>query len=673
MDDKVLEAATSFAQRCGVSRAAFATMIQGSTSERQLAQLTQHEVIIKTLKLHRAVALGGAAGAPELPRISALDAWTLDEALTRRHKCRCDACDGVGSGQCQACEGSERMKCPECRGGGRVPGQRGMKNCPTCRARGDVKCKQCKKGVATCKGCEGLGCVEAWVEVVTGRRVEGHVEPTSRSLEGFEAELETWSKIEDTGWVDVSDPAVPAARVKKLGSGERILRGRAARFERFVDHVQYALPTGSGVVCVMRSTGEVLGESESWPLEARRRRIWRGMAGVLASALAVVIWAATRGAWYQEHSSSWWFAALALVGSVMAWPALRGLTLPSAARGVAGTWAPAAGCVTAFMCVPLLALLGPTPTLDHASAALSGGDLAAARQEASALTQTGQEGRARALLGEVQRVEDERHDGALLERAREARGALATLDVYEDKTWRSPARRETVGVMLRVRVQDDMSRSEQTKNISELMLVSRRLEAFDAKLAGEVEGLYYALHFDQCHEAFDADCMVEGMTQASARHVPALRYERMKVKLREHVSSRFAADMKAALEVAQLDDRYKACVAFKRRHDACVKLLGEDVSGVKIASLDARMSKDAKTIDARDAALERKRVAEEAREERKRVAARAREERARRAEEAREERVRRAEERRDSWGGKSCNKGCPCGNTCISCKKVCHK
>lgn len=417
---RAIEAASTVAPRYFLTRGSFVDSVvdvdvRTETYDRLLTLVERRRLIVdfapakgarrKTGELH------------DLPDPARHDPFAADPkhiAEQTRVPCLCPHCDGSGHTKCRKCLGTGHVDCRFCRGTGRVD----EKVCPTCQGAAVAPCPSCTSGRVRCATCEGGGRVFAWlrleVQILERVTVEGDpggiaAHANVRLPSDFEGGPGKWKNdlYFDSGLVPDIDGLDESLLPELDARTERVKSMRFQGFSSGVHAVRYATPLGSGAIEVAGNPPVVLPSSQKGPLRLRRNLLLALFASGVVLSVMVAYGRMSLHPWMREHGGASVLFALSLVGSLAGTVALGALLVAPKARRLVRILAPAlvavlfGGAAGAYSKVR-------RPSVDHAKALASGGDLRGAREELAAVIALGLDPAAKAADDELHRRELDR-------------------------------------------------------------------------------------------------------------------------------------------------------------------------------------------------------------------------------------------------------------------------
>lgn len=608
--------------------------------------------------------------------------WTVEISQPTTRTGACSKCRG-GRAVCPDCGASERVRCHECGGAGEVPGKRKLKKkCPSCRGKGDRKCHGCKKGTVECPDCLGSGRGPAQIELVTRREGRVQVEaegdprawhPPLREVADFDraaGQRESLTSVEllaDTGWQIDAPPWRGSDRLAlQLGANERVLGVRVQQLRARVLTTTLRTRWRTSELSFVGRPPQLV-KPDLGPLRQRAQ-----LAGVGAGVVALLgLWLTSqyrgRSPWFIEYGPWPSLALLALLAGSLIGLLILGLSLPERARW---RWlAPVVG-----LAVVLVAGAGlwwsAAPSLVVAEQAFDQGDLERAEFELDAMVALERGSPELATLRD--QIANERGVRADDERLRQLSAAtsLEGAGVVLREAWFDPARREPKLDEHLAGARAALEAGWGSHDARGLVAVMVAVEGLDAELADEANALARLVGIRAAIEAGDLQLAVERFAD-----VPRLDAV---VERREVVE----AELRAALELAareqhtlgfdkqlELRERVEALDRFVALEGWYRALTGAALEGLELERARAQREKLTEQIAVEEARAERA--------EARRIA----------AEQRRAKKAARSSSRSSSSGGggsgsgsgsggyccKTCSNSKPCGDSCISRSKTCHK
>lgn len=643
-----------------------------------------------------------------------VDPWRVDEQQLARDSWvveTCVACDGAKKIDCPTCDGVSRVRCTECGGDGRVMSSSRkstrMVNCRRCQGSGQMKCAACRNGRVPCPPCEAKGKVERWIEIETTHLSHVGVWPSGLHVEAHPAlgvdseDADRWPGAElverlESGDLLADGVGGSTIAVLKWASARVVVEPRLdVRLDRAkyqgvrcytapVTRVAYRFSGRDGFLQVFGREAAPTTNFDATPFASYRK--WLTVAAVAAA--SVVLFGSLlylgRDPFYRATIAQF-FLALFVLGSgallhVASWR--RRVGCANAKRGLVG----AAGVGLSTLGVIATSLLVGLvhPSLGDATSAIDAGNLALARRHLEALDRTGVGDTEDAWVAYyLSTVDDVGSDEELLE-------ALPGPDVdVGDRPEISTLRREA---QLRrfdaaVGTHDFGSASQHLAELREehggdgdevdARLKSQLMSTASALLrdgdALEAERAL-AVAWNDFEDDVDYEALGERVLLVQASTAPTVDHKVLML--------RRAHDLGASAEPRQeLGSLYRAeksridaaaaHVDEKRDRLGTLGTLNTAYNHLRVLFPEHRreIEESLRPIaDERGRLLAKKRAQEEgesAAAERKRQAALRKEERRRRKEPASRPVMRTC--------CKYCSKGIPCGDTCISATKTCHK
>ena len=600
----------------------------------------------------------------------------------------CRHCGGDGTVECGSCGGSARVTCAGCEGVGKkmgltANGARRLLNCKTCKGKATIACQSCRKGQVDCSTCLRSGRVESWLELDGGPR-DGdiQVEPDGDVTRAF-----VWGK----DGVTVQTEAITRdARVLCEVTRDRLLAlddlPADVPFEwrsKYWQPIQAQLQAGERVISQtftllevpsVEVTYSIGGDDQSIELEGlrmlappvsadhlfkRRATALNRLAYALGAVpLAVAAVYLIRGEYFWTHVTGGVLLgttiAAAFVYAVF-WHSSLGR---GAREWVVGALAPVAAAIA-------LAIIAE-PSEAAARRYIEAGQMDLAKAELKALGEPTSATLA-PLWAEVHLKETlaTRSCAAATEQADRISPTApqrAVAQAHADQLALTAADTAIRSNDLRVAREALRCASEGTRAGPVGRAISSRIELAAARLCLRSREWPCAFAKAKLGEEF-----------GDSRDAQLVRNEAL-------IAIRGEVDL--AIGSAKDEKQLARRVSLRRTAiDLWTRYLvaGSD-EPAELVSLRAIAAKEESALAKQEEKLRKRREAEE---KRKRELA-AREERRRAAEEQRrlavEERERkrieaaeRTQERREHSCCKYCTRGCPCGDSCISCSRTCHK
>lgn len=583
---------------------------------------------------------GTAPPAPP-PDPNSVDPWTADSAalaVASRRACECPTCDATGTIACALCGGTTRKPCPECLGAGRVPGARAgrTKKCPTCRARGDRAC-DCGTGRVPCDSCDGTARVVAWMEI----------EETSRQIVSVSSAPElgevTFDPAHPNGLVvrgtfvptgaaePVFEPNAPPPAGLELH--ERVMSAHRAEHELVSATLNIrAWFTKGWIHCA--GTELRVAKSDWSPVEVRRTALqWFGAIAVVGPMLAAIAHLA-RGDWFRGYAPPFALVGAAAVAGAALFGASRTFTLPRRTWRAISLVPLAALGMMAVAAMPLAWHLS-RPGVADARDALAAGDARRAAAAANALLNGPFDDDATAVL-------DELHARRVLAAATAAQRCTAAAGHWfaadakaaATRSVEEKAREETAAA---AGVHDQAALLRLADSVRECSSNASHEAAIEAAIVG----------IERALERADVDAL--------GREVPAEPFASCDSPRCEGLRTLACKVSQAKLVVAVGSARGTA--------EERVPLLRAAATLARTTEVLCGKAPTPTETELRAQADRLERRALEAKNEEVRAA------------EARAARARAIPDppRSNYSGGKTCTKGCPCGNTCIACNKRCRQ
>lgn len=224
--NKAIEAASTWARRFSVRPWRLRELVTGvestgATYARAITRWTTKAPVWRQRPHQGRRRISEPAVGPE-----EIDPWSVDDrklADDSLHILSCPTCDGSKKVDCGACGGSARVSCVHCGGRGRVTSKSSnrMINCRRCRGDGQAKCPVCRSGHIPCPPCGAKGKLEAWLELETRQQALVGVWPHG-------PHQQTHPGInEDNAVADAWDGAVV---VENVEAGQRLEGGHVGAF-----------------------------------------------------------------------------------------------------------------------------------------------------------------------------------------------------------------------------------------------------------------------------------------------------------------------------------------------------------------------------------------------------------------------------------------------------------
>ena len=482
--------------------------------------------VIERRTVHALLAAGHGARRDEVrlpPNPAALDPWSVDPqriAAESRVVALCPTCVGATTVACVSCRGTARARCGECGGGGKVQGQRGLKNCDGCRGKGDVKCTVCRNGNVECATCAAVGRVFAWlaVEQRTSSRVVSHPDCAATSVHAdvdkpadFDAGPAGWPNqlVDDSGVRAPSTRPDRELRPDLDKSRDRILSARTQTFSSTVYELDYATAFSAGKVEVAGQPPAVASSSD-WAALSRRRAllIVVGTVGVLAAFRARAGYMG-RHAWFAQSGHGGLVLWTVLVAGLLVTLVVAGLTLARSARARSRINVPA-GLVGAAFVVALLAYFVGGPTRAAAERALMNGDLSQASAEAAAM-----------IALEADRPGGEQIEDAIHTKSVEQSDSPGAMAIAIARPWHDDACRRAALDLLHTAADEAGSRLYSQHKTRELEELAGALDELDPPLAQRFHGLALLLRALDMAARADLATEKEILDKAASFPVPA--------------------------------------------------------------------------------------------------------------------------------------------------------
>jgi hypothetical protein len=600
----------------------------------------------------------------------------------------CRGCGGDGRVSCTTCGGAAKVPCVGCEGVGKkmgitANGARRMLNCKTCKGKASVACQSCRKGQLDCVTCQRSGRVESWLEIEGGPRDgDVQVEPDGEITRAF-----VWGKdgvaaadeeiLRDANvvcmvtrdrllTVDDLPDAVPVGwRASywqpiqaRLQPGERVVGQTFTLLEVPSIEVTYAVGREAQSIELegLRMLAPPISADQLFRSRASALRRLAYMLGAVPIIVAMVY--AARGAYFISPATLGVVLCTCVASAVVYGVVWQSSLLGSARRWLASAVVPIAAATT-------LAILAE-PSNAEVRRYIEAGQLDRAKAELEA-------------LGDPRDKEQ-----ASLWADLHLKHALATTSCPAAAEWiakladNSAQRAQALAHADRLAVAATES-ALQSQRLDEARVA---LECASDASRTRPEGLALQARMQlamasQCLNAKDWPCVMS--RTSDARALGAIQESDT---VRAKALSVIRADLDFAVGSAESEKELPRRVTLQRTAiDLWTTYLAN--SGDEPSDLVALRTRNAKDEQAfaryeeqqrkrRELEEQRQREAE-AREERKRAA----EEQKRLAAEAATERRRAAQERAEEQRSQSCcrvcTRGCPCGDSCISCSKTCHK
>jgi hypothetical protein len=350
-----------------------------------------------------------------VPDPAGYNAWAPDiDAVLQptRTLCACPSCGGEGSLRCPQCNGAVDVVCDVCGGDGRALSERTLNlvSCRSCGGDGRRRCP-CRDGIVWCSTCNGKAVVNAWLGVEDQERVEirvsgapgfAEVDPSDSGVSNV-TEVFSWSGSLSDMSVHASElMGENALRYEPESQVERIDRVTIQEHESEIATVQYELAGRTGSVAIEGWSGELKAEADAQdPVRAAKRRVRQGWWWPLVASAVLLIWFGSRHQFYAESAAMANLALLTVLTPLALIPPIAYSVRPRARKST--PWLLAMMAPAAFLVATQVQQAITGPTVLHAQALRSSGDLAAAQREARAAAELGRDGEAaRALHDDVQ-------------------------------------------------------------------------------------------------------------------------------------------------------------------------------------------------------------------------------------------------------------------------------
>lgn len=406
-----LDATTRWARRYLITRRAFLSAVTDTAEETQEFVRVRRRGTTRRI-VPRTVPTESRSRKVEPPLDpNRFDPWAVEATTLRaasHQLVTCPTCSGDKKVTCRACAGSATVTCPFCRGGGSARSNRTGKliNCPSCRGKGVRRCA-CRNGTTRCETCEGRGRVERWLELqqepflrvttTASNRVSGAFPQPSEPAD-FDrpqawpvAPTATWTGAADA---DVPEPIAMVLLRRDLGCHlspreDRVETIDVQVFRAPVTTVAYRLAGTEGIVDVQGWDSTV----KTTPTSCRpfhNRFILLAAAAAIALLLGIAVAAlyVERHPYYATTSQASLLWLLAPVIGLATVPPTAILALPRGTAPRRRLAAAAAPLICLLLATTALATTG-NPSLAHARARLSAGDLDAALFESAASAELG--------------------------------------------------------------------------------------------------------------------------------------------------------------------------------------------------------------------------------------------------------------------------------------------
>jgi hypothetical protein len=241
---------------------------------------------------------------------------------------------------------------------------------------------------------------------------------------------------------------------------------------------------------------------------AARRNRAVGTAVVLAiAALVGFTWHRGRDAWYLQHGHAWVVLTLGFATALFGGFATAGLLVAPAERNARRTWLPV-GATLATAIATFVTLATDGPTLTAARAALTAGNVEAARSEAGALLRLGRDRQgAQAILDDVHM-----HDV----RSTSDHARLAAL---VRTPWFNPSNRDAAVARFIAVASDAVSKAYLDGSFTALSAIALLVGDLDPALKERAEGLAVLAHATHCARTRDFECAIRTLQTATPASV----------------------------------------------------------------------------------------------------------------------------------------------------------
>jgi hypothetical protein len=609
----------------------------------------------------------GASGPPLDAAL--LDPWSppADLQAASRHVVSCAPCTGSGRIECPSCGGDGRRPCDECAGAGKARGiaangARRLLKCRDCAGKGRVICARCDRGKAECPTCHGTRRLECWLEIETWQREEqfGHRDPDAALV----ADIAADGVIGAGELPDLVPDALrrQAVAPPELRAGERVGHQRIAVLAAPSVAITYGAGRREQVVELTGRHLRTPPRAVDTVLAARARVLSRLAIGLAVAPVAAAIAYVARGAYFAPAGIAIGLCMALL--AAMAYLAIARATLTR--RGVLLRLA--AAPVPLVMVLALAAVA--EPDLARAQELLAAGRLDRAATELAALG-TDTAPALRATYADLRLARVERASTA------DQAAALATA-IPADVPQRAAAQARIDALSL-VAAQSQLAGGRADQVVTALAQASPALRgSADARA---LLGRAALAQGEDCLRRQRWTCALGHAADAAASGADAapLRAAAL-AAIRDDVdgslaSARTTRDRTARVDALRAAERVLTALETASQPEAAA-------ASRELAALRGRLRGETDALE-RERAEAARRAAiaankQRAIEDQARRAAEVRAQRAAAAEARAEAKRARTEERQsrrpvERTCCKICSRGCPCGDSCISCSKTCHK
>jgi hypothetical protein len=361
------------------------------------------------------------------------DPWSeSSESLTAKtlQLSRCRTCGGEKTVLCGTCGGSAVILCELCKGSGFTwsPRSRRMIGCRVCRKSGKRICS-CRDGRVSCGPCGGKGKVEEWLEVaeesfdrvtfagsdVLAQALSGHADPDK-----LDSDLVRYPVPLVFSWRGRAIEEAPSElrnvlrRSDLVGTNpgeDRLQEVVVQVFRSEITTVVYQIGGVSGSVQVQEWDHRVNENTSSrQPFQLRRHRTVQGMSIAFVAGSALAIWYGGRHSFFVSTPNYWLLWISAVILGLCFIPLMLWLAIPAGRRRWKGAIAASLPALLVVLAQTGLAATGG-PSLEHARAAATRGQLEEAVRESAACFDLGIDAEPAGLF----------HDQLQLEKVRQAR------------------------------------------------------------------------------------------------------------------------------------------------------------------------------------------------------------------------------------------------------------
>lgn len=606
-EEAAIQCAARAARRYLLTAQTFRRAITSVTSSEETYERALHIIERRTV-LRRIIPAASGRGrlSAAIPQPEDVSPWSIEPTEIEKQSrvlADCPACLGGKKVSCPSCDGTTRVRCSYCGGGGRVSGQRGMKNCPDCRGTGRRKCTLCRGGKTDCSMCEASGRVEAWLEIksqllkqvcVCSKTPASEVHTGLNEPPDFDAGAEAWRNqlLSDSGEVspaeDLSTELIPALDPQK----DRRLSFRLQKFASRVYRLRYATPLGVGLVVVCGQPPS-LAQSSDWRPLARRKNVVLASLGVLGlGAVAVAGAYSFQHPWFLQYGQGLRVFGSALLVALAGSLTFSLLLLPAPARRqrLLGL---AAACTALFVGLTALVYTRTGPTAQAAAAALAAGDRERARLTAEGLHAIGQHS------SQGEEVLDSLHE----EELREAQ-TFEELNQRVRERWYSPAKRQAAVDRLRgatLREADQLYAKRHAEPIERLAKKVQDLlpESEQHRLVWQAA----LVRAESCGQQGNAPCIGEQLGRAHQAGAPLDEMQKIKQQGISDLKRSLGLSMERAKGLSSLSERRQAlqeaqhqAVGYEQLAEAAA-----DPSAEELAKQVARLDQQIKKAEAREA------------------------------------------------------------------------